>query len=353
MSNQQIIRGILPLFSLLENKKTLLVCGKSFDSLEFSADIIKYDVVRFSDFAPNPKYEDVCKGVKLFENENCERILAVGGGSAIDTAKCIKLFSKMSKDELFLNQEFKDTQIPLFAVPTTAGTGSESTQHAVIYYKGEKQSISHLSLVPDAAFLEPETLKNLPLYQKKCTLLDALCQSLESYWSVKSTKESRENCLKALNLISENWREYIKENTVESREKIMLASNFAGKAINVTATTAPHAMSYKLTSFYNLPHGHSVALCLAEVWEFMLCNLDKCADERGFDYLKGIFDSIPVSPEWFRNLLSELEMQYPASKNKSGDIEHFVNAVNPNRMKNNPVALTQDDLKNMYNKIIK
>lgn len=351
--SQKIVRGVSPLFSLLENKKTLLVCGNSFDSLDFSVDILKYDVVRFSSFSPNPKYEDVCKGVEIFNSQNCEQILAVGGGSAIDTAKCIKLFSKMSKEELFLNQEFKDSQIPLLAIPTTAGTGSESTQHAVIYYKGEKQSISHLSLVPDAAFLEPETLKNLPLYQKKCTLLDALCQSLESYWSVKSTEQSRENCLLALGLIEENWKEYINDNTKESREKIMLASNFAGKAINVTATTAPHAMSYKLTSFYKLPHGHSVALCLAEVWEFMLKNLDKCADARGCDYLKGIFDSIPVSPEWFRNLLSELEMQYPSSKNKSEDIEHFVSAVNPNRMKNNPVSLTQDDFKNMYDKIIK
>ena len=81
--------------------------------------------------------------------------------------------------------------IPFLAMPTTAGTGSEATRYAVIYYDGKKQSVTHDSVVPDVAILEPKVLKTLPLYQKKCTMMDALCQGIESWWSMNSTDESK------------------------------------------------------------------------------------------------------------------------------------------------------------------
>ncbi len=129
-------------------------------------------------YTPNPLYEQVCGGVNLFNKEQCELIVAIGGGSTIDVAKCIKLYCKMDSRINYLKQETFDSGITLIAVPTTAGTGSESTRHAVIYYEGVKQSISHTSIIPDYAVLEPSVLKTLPVYQKKCTMLDALCQAM-------------------------------------------------------------------------------------------------------------------------------------------------------------------------------
>ena len=157
--------------------KAMLVCDSSYPYLNIKDRIEQLDIpmVKFSDFTSNPLYEDVCKGVDLFNSQKCDVLIAVGGGSTIDVAKCIKLFCKLPKDKLYLDQEFQDSGINLFAIPTTAGTGSESTRYAVIYYEGKKQSITHDSIVPDIAVLEPVVLKTLPLYQKKCTMLDALC----------------------------------------------------------------------------------------------------------------------------------------------------------------------------------
>ena len=278
MMKQIIYNGIEHLSEALEgSKKVLLVTDSSFAFLNIKDEVegIEVPFVKFSDFTPNPLYEDVCKGVELFNAEECDTILAVGGGSSLDVAKCIKLYCRMSKDTLYLDQEYKDTGVKLIAIPTTAGTGSESTRYAVIYYDGKKQSVTHDSIIPSVAILEPKVLKTLPLYQKKCTMLDALCQGIESWWSVNSTDESKILSKEAVETIMKWWREYIFENTEESAKQIMYAANLAGQAICITQTTAPHAFSYKITSMYKLPHGHAVAICLPEIWKYMLLHLDK------------------------------------------------------------------------------
>lgn len=198
----------------LKSKKYFLVCGGSLKKLAVSdtLDQITIPHVTFHDFTPNPTYDDVCKGVKRFRETHCDTILAIGGGSAMDVAKCIKLFSGMDDKIDYLQQEYKDSGIPLIAVPTTAGTGSESTRFAVLYFEGEKQSVAHESIVPNYVILEPSVLKTLPLYQKKCTLLDALCQAMESWWSVNSNEQSKAFSASAVRLIMENQDEYIHEN---------------------------------------------------------------------------------------------------------------------------------------------
>ena len=144
MMKQIIYNGIEHLSEVLQgSKKVLLVTDSSFPFLNIKNEVegISIPYVKFSDFTPNPLYEDVCKGVELFNAEECDTILAVGGGSSLDVAKCIKLYCRMSKDTLYLDQEYKDTGVKLIAIPTTAGTGSESTRYAVIYYDGKKQQL--------------------------------------------------------------------------------------------------------------------------------------------------------------------------------------------------------------------
>lgn len=348
----------------LQCEKFLLVCDSSFQFLSIKGIIenIQIPYAVFDGFTPNPLYEDVCRGVELFNSEECEAIVAVGGGSALDVAKCIKLFCRMDSNKNYLTQEFSDTNIPLIAVPTTAGTGSESTRHAVIYYEGAKQSISHASIVPDYAVLEPSVLKTLPIYQKKCTMLDALCQGIESWWSVNSTDESKEYSKTAVELITRYRDEYLNDGTDGAAEKIMLAANYSGRAINITQTTAPHAMSYKLTSLYGLPHGHAVALCLPEVWEYMLDHTYLCSDKRGMEYLNKVFEDIAVVLGYrasteavcnFRNMLAELGMTHPQTEDRESDISVLTNSVNPIRLGNNPVTLSADVLKDMYERIVK
>ena len=325
--------------------------------------------VMFSDFTPNPLYEQVCNGIELLKSSNCDTILAVGGGSAIDVAKCIKLAVLAEEGNAAIIPPLVSTRVacdgsklPFIAIPTTAGTGSESTHNAVMYYEGAKQTVTNDGVLPDYSILEPSVLKTLPLYQKKCTMMDALCQGIESWWSVNSTEESYEYSRKAIELIMVNWRKYIFDNDDEAAANIMLAANYGGRAINITATTAAHAMSYKITSLYKLPHGHAVAVCLPEIWEYMIEHMDKCIDKRGKEYLSGIFELISKAMgcenpkqaiSFFRQMMQEMDMKNPVSVNRDEEIEILSSSVNPIRLKNNPILLDEKVLSSLYKIILR
>ena len=359
---QKILKGYRSIETALEevgSQNYMLVCDSSFSFLpikdEFHTNVV------FDQFTPNPLYEQVCQGVTMFNDNQCDAIVAIGGGSTIDVAKCIKLYCKMNPALNYLQQEAKDSGVPLIAIPTTAGTGSESTRYAVIYFEGKKQSVTHDSIIPNFAILEPMLLKTLPLYQKKCTMMDALCQGIESWWSVNSTDESKLYSKIAVQMIMQYWEDYIFHNTDEAAEGIMTAANYAGRAINITQTTAPHAMSYKLTSLYGLPHGHAVAICLPVVWHYMINHPEQCIDTRGEAYLQSIFDDIAHALEcpsaneaadFMLNLLKILELKKPETKDRMTALEVLTNSVNPTRLKNNPVHLDNSTCLFLYESII-
>ncbi len=322
----------------------------------------------FSDFTPNPVYEQVCNGIELLKTSNCDTILAVGGGSAIDVAKCIKLAVLAKEGNAAIIPPLVSTRVacdgekfPFIAIPTTAGTGSESTHNAVMYFEGAKQTVTNDGVLPDYAVLEPSVLKTLPLYQKKCTMMDALCQGIESWWSVNSTEESYEYSRKTIELILANWRNYIFENDYSAAAQIMLAANYGGRAINITQTTAAHAMSYKITSLYKLPHGHAVAICLPEIWQYMTNNMGKTIDQRGRAYLERIFmdianamgyDIVSGAIAQFRQMLHDMELSNPKAINAEEEIQLLVNSVNPIRLKNNPILLGSREIDFLFRLIV-
>ncbi len=345
--------------------KFMLVCGNSFTFSEAGKYIVSSSMphIVFKGFSPNPKYEEILDGVELYRAEKCDCIIAAGGGSAIDTAKAIKLYSQMPEGVDYINQPYVNSTVPLIAIPTTAGTGSESTKFCVMYYNGEKQSVTDDCLVPEIAILIPSILDSLPAYQRKCTMLDALCQAIESYWAVSSTEESKRLAEQAIKIIWESYRDYVNGNTPTANEKIMLGSNLAGQAINITATTAPHAMSYKLTTIYGLPHGHSVAICLPRVWKYMLNNPEKLNDVRGEKYLSDVFARIAEFLDCssgeeaifsFERMLEELEVGNPSTKrDRNAEISLLADSVNTERLGNNPVILDRQALYGLYEGILK
>lgn len=351
---QKIVRTLEAVRPLLSQSRFLLVRDGAYDHLDLNEFFGPMDHAEFSAFTSNPLYEQVCQGVELYRREGCSAIAAVGGGSAIDVAKCIKLFCRMDPAESYLKQPMADTIVPLVALPTTAGTGSESTQHAVIYYQGEKQSIAHPSIVPDYAVLLPSVLASLPLYQKKSTMMDALCQAIESWWSVNSTPQSAAYSRQAITAIVANWKAYIQQGDSCAAEAIMLASNLSGRAINITATTAAHAMSYKITSLYGFAHGHAVAICLPLVWQYLLLHTDDCIDPRGASHLNNVLEQIGslLSLSEYSQLLRELSLPLPVSTQKDEDVACLVRSINPVRLKNTPVALEPFALETMYREII-
>ncbi len=346
---------------LVENnaKKPMLVCDGIFDRLFISEyfDNLSVDIVRFSGFSPNPLYEEVAAGVEIFNREKCDFIIAVGGGSAIDTAKNIKLFSALDSGRNYLEQEFLYSPVKIMAIPTTAGTGSESTRFSVLYYNHEKQSISHDSIVPEYVFLEPKFLETLPEYQKKSTMLDALCQCIEAIWSVNSNEKCRSYAADGLKLIVYNISGYLKGDP-EANGIMMKAANYSGKAINISQTTAAHAMSYKLTSMYGIAHGHAVSLCLPPVWRFMLDNIDQSKNKVAFmSALKCINECLRTgnSNESLRKivlLIDSLNLVKP-DLNDNKDIDILCESVNTSRLGNNPISLPKQLIKEIYSNILK
>lgn len=372
--SQKIINGIAQLPGILQEvgcKKLFLVVDSSYPFLNIKDAIEALPVmerVMFSDFTPNPLYEQVCNGIELLKSSNCDTILAIGGGSAIDVAKCIKLAVLAEEGNAAIIPPLVSTRVacdgaklPFIAIPTTAGTGSESTHNAVMYYEEAKQTVTNDGVLPDYAVLEPSVLKTLPLYQKKCTMMDALCQGIESWWSVNSTEESYDYSRKTIELIMANWRKYIFENDDEAAKQIMLAANYGGRAINITQTTAAHAFSYKITSLYKLPHGHAVAVCLPEIWEYMLGNMDKCIDDRGQEYLSDIFDQISKAMGYenpkeaiaeFRQMMQDMDLKSPVAVNRDDELNVLSTSVNPVRLKNNPVRLSENVILELYSIIV-
>lgn len=327
-------------------KKLLLVCGSSYDSLPLTNIItgLELPYVRFSGFSSNPRYEDIQNGVTCFQEAEADFILAVGGGSAMDTAKCIKFFSKSC--------------VPLLAIPTTAGTGSESTSFAVMYKDGVKKSVDAEELLPDYVLLFPKLLKKLPIEHKKAAMMDAFCQAVESWWSVSAVEESISYSKKAIRMILDYRKSYL-DNQEKAAGQILLAANFAGRAINITRTTAAHAMSYKLTSVYKLPHGYAVALCLPPVWKCMEKNMDSCMDKRGKSYVAEILKEIAewIGYETIGDAVNFLKRDMLYSGWKAPDVlteeelRLLCASVDMKRMGNTPIEINTFDIRQIYKEI--
>ena len=348
----------------LEGKKTLLVHDPSLKLLKGISRHLEEleeqgaEIVRFSGFQPNPLYESVVDGVNLCREQGCSAIMAIGGGSAMDVAKCIKLYRYMDPDRSYLEQAIVPNDLPFLAMPTTAGTGSETTRYAVIYENGVKQSVTHESCIPQTVLLDSSVLETLPLYQKKATMLDALCHAIEAFWSVNSTEESQAYSQEAIGLIRANLQGYL-DNTEAGNGGMLRAANLAGKAINIAQTTAGHAMCYKITSLFGCAHGHAAALCLRKLFPWMLPRLDRCVDPRGQDHLgktmQALADAMGCetpaeAAAWFEQLFDALELAVPAASPEQFRV--LCVSVNPVRLKNFPIRLEKADIDALYHQIL-
>ncbi len=319
-----------------------VVCLKSIDRLNISKYLKSLDIkiTYFNDFNPNPLYESVCVGVKEYLKSGSNTILAVGGGSAIDVAKCIKLFSSLDHNKNYLEQEYKDNNSSLIAMPTTAGTGSEATRYAVIYYNGAKQSITSDSCIPDVIIFDSSVLDTLPLEGRKATVSDSFSHSIESMWSVNCNEESKSYAKEAIKLIVNNMDKYFSGDSSVNSD-MFRASYLAGKAINITQTTAGHAMCYKLTSLYGIKHGQAAILVNSELVPFMYNKGLK----KEIDDISNIIGCSNLG-DYLKDYVSRLGL-YDVSINYD-DIAELVNSVNVTRLKNNPIKLEKEDIREIY-----
>ncbi len=341
--------------------KVLLVTGKdSFSSCgaqDQLIDIISaYDITFFNDFEINPKYKDAIKGAKLAQQNSIELIIAIGGGSVIDMAKLIKALygnHNSAKEIIQGALPISNNSIPLIAIPTTAGSGSESTHFAVVYVSKDKYSLADLSLLPSSTILDGALTLSASRYQKACNVLDAVSQSIESAWAVNATIESQKYSFEALDLCIKYSQKYVNsDNPIEYCQPMIEASNLAGKAINISKTTAAHAWSYALSSKYNIPHGHAVWLTLPKIFEIhnstKINNLEKTMTKLRKILLINSGNDIQ---EYFNTFLKSLGIKKKNITDFNFSIAERVKlsqSVNEERMSNNPVVFSQKDIKEIF-----
>jgi len=368
--------SIRELYAILEETKPnniFLVTGKksytSCGAKDFLKPLLtKYDITTFSDFELNPKIEDVKKGIELYNESDCDLVIAVGGGSVMDVAKSINILAAQElSPEGYVTK--KNNIIskgkPLVAIPTTSGTGSEATHFSVIYIDKVKHSLAHPFMLPDYAIVDPKLTTNVPKYITACTGFDALSQAIESFWSVNSTSESRAYSKSAMKLLVENLKEAVLSPSTHSRTNVAKSSNLAGKAINIAKTTAAHAVSYPITSYFGVPHGHAVALTLPSMLEYNASVSEKdCQDKRGLEFVKARMDELvnilgaknPKDASSTISLLMKdvgLENRLRAVGIKTQEDKDLIvkHGFNPERVKNNPRVLSKEKLKRILDSL--
>lgn len=314
----QLVQTIAPHHCfVVRGKKSFDACGgkKVIDEL---IKVTNCRITEYSDFNINPKYEEALVGVDLFFESKADIIIAIGGGSVMDMAKLIRHIAAE-----------KAYKVPLHAFPTTAGTGAEATHFAVVYIDNKKQSIAAADVLPDVAVIYPPLTYSNSAYQTACAGFDAVAQAIESYWAKGATEESRAYSVKALGLLWKQLPQLIQNPTEELRDQVAEGAYWAGRAINISTTTAPHAFSYAFTSHYNYPHGHAVALTFPF---FVKLNGTK----ELFEMLGLSSEAVIVEMEKY---ISQLGLSLCLAS--SVDISGTLREVNLQRSANNPIEVTQ------------
>ncbi|MBO8170194.1 MAG: iron-containing alcohol dehydrogenase [Thermoanaerobacteraceae bacterium] len=235
---------------------------------------MEYEI--YKDVEPNPSVETVNKGAEIYSHFKYEGILALGGGSSIDTAKAIAVKVTNDKEITALEgiDKFENDPLPLFAIPTTAGTGSEVTPFAVITNRQTKYKLTIGSnrIVPKVAILDPTLLAKLPRHVAASTGMDALTHAIEAYISLAASPFTDALAEKAIELIGRNLRLFVanREKNIEAAGNMLIASMLAGIAFGHARLGNVHAMAHPLGGFFNIPHGVANAILLPYVMEYNL-----------------------------------------------------------------------------------
>ncbi|SNX54729.1 iron-containing alcohol dehydrogenase [Thermoanaerobacterium sp. RBIITD] len=259
--------------SKISGKKALIVTDKFMIKAGFTEKIQKilgeYSIKStiFDGVIPNPNVSAIKNAVKCFINNECDTLISLGGGSAHDTAKGVKLV-------LLKNNELcEDKNIKLVCVNTTAGTGSEVTRFCVITDELEHRKITIVDekVIPDIAVDDPLLMIGLPPKLTAETGMDALTHAIEAYTSVDHYVLSDISALKAISLVFDNLYEcYSNGKNIDAREQMVYAEYLAGVAFSNVGVGLVHAMSHQLSGLYNLPHGLCNAVLLPFVMEYNL-----------------------------------------------------------------------------------
>lgn len=307
----------------------------------------------FGDLSPNPDVTEVDACAKVIRENNIEFLVALGGGSALDCAKaasCVALTGDSIRKYHGTGVQMPKEHLPLIAVPTTAGTGSEVTCVSVLsdHESGKKAPINSNSFYPSYAIIDPELTYSMPPKVTAGTGIDVLCHAVEGYWSKGHQPVCDALAVHASKLVFQNLhRAFVNGSDEEAREKMAEASVIAGLAFTLPKTTASHACSFPLTNIYHIPHGEACGLTLDY---FMRIN-GKYDDGRLHHFAKAVgfknFDDMADAIKILKERL-DLRTDLKDLKLSKEQVDELVKISRHPNLLNNPVDITDDMLYEMY-----
>ena len=349
-----------------EHRRVFLVTGGASFVASGAAAILEAllegrTVSRFPVSRSLPTLELVEAGVVACRRHRPDLIVAVGGGSVLDTAKAIRVLATQTappREVVLATPRRLAPGWPLVAIPTTAGSGAETTAFAVTYIDGRKQSLAHPSVRPDLAVLDSRLTGSLPPPVTATSGFDAVSHAIESFWSIRSNRRSRRYSRRALRRLLPNLRTAVSRPTPAVRSALLQGAHEAGRAIDLAQTTAGHGLTYGLTARYGLPHGAAVALVLPGVLEFnaRIC-ADDCRDPRGLRFVQrrvaelcGLLGAGDPATAKVRleDLIQDIGLasQLPVAR-PSTVLDELLAGTNPARLDNNPRRLRIDDQRDL------
>lgn len=348
---QKVLRGrgkltqVAELMEKLHISRPLLVCGDRLAAaLAQAAPAVAF--AHFKGYHPNPDFADAAAGADMFRANGCDGLISLGGGSAMDSAKGIKAMLVASSPEDALRSRLPEgAALPHIAIPGTAGTGAEATQFAVMYVDGQKVSLSHPALLPDGVILDANLLDTLPEYHKKSCAMDALCQGIESFWAKAATEESQVQAYLAILGVLDNLRAYL-AGDLRAAEAMLDAAYRSGRAIQISRTTAAHAMSYQITKRLGLAHGHACVLTLPALWDKMIDHTD-CLPVLMDLAQKMRLGSEYMGSRLLAGMVIDLGLE-PESMPDEATLDALADSVNLERLSNHPMGLSREDIKGIY-----
>lgn len=344
-------------------KKIFILCGKnsffSSGAENLVKNLINKEKKMYFKRSEIPVYEELIDIIKQVKSFKPDLILAIGGGAVIDYAKIanvVDIRSDLPKLIENYSYPFKKKLTKLAVIPTTAGSGAEVTSNAVIYLDGIKHSFESDLLIPDNFFLVPEFLVSAPTKIKASAGFDAIAQALESLISIKSNDKSVDYASKSLKISIKSLIAFLHNPNIKNATEMSIASNLAGKAINISKTTAPHAASYPFTSLFNISHGHAVSLFFEKFFKFNYKNLNYSETsfnlKSRFDLIFNLFNVPNIDQFSSKISLIKKEAKLESNFNKLNiDIvrnsNNILNGINTLRLGNNPVKITGSDIMNI------
>lgn len=349
-------------------KKAFIISGPHLNKMgivQSCVDALKAKGIESSVFTEtegNPSVETVDKATEVFKISGADFIVALGGGSPMDVAKAVGVVARYggSITEYEGADKVPGDIIPLIAVPTTAGTGSEVTAFSVItdHSRNYKLTVFSYKLIPSYAILDAELLTTAPVSVAAACGIDAMVHALEAYISTAASPFSDAMAEKALELIGANIRCYVaNRGDIEAAENMLVGSLFAGIAFSWARLGDVHAMSHPVSAYFNVPHGVANAILLPTIVEYNML-----ADKGKYLNIYNYIAKLPAAPEEFTAdmLVDELRdlnesLGIPAGLEEVGVTKDKFDAMADDAMKSgniavNPRNTTKKDVLALYEK---